>query len=208
MLTGKSGCGKTVWVENLLNKWKQVTDDEAGKFLKKILWFYGAEQTDLFDRLKKKFGKEHIEFIDGIDEKRLAEARDCIVIMDDLMSEMRNNVAVAELFTKSSHHKTISACILWQSPFPQGKTTREIATNADYQVIFNNERECKQLKVLCQQMESGPKAIEIHAKMHSHFQENIKNWPNIFINFRPSDKLKIKYLINFPFQANKPCMEL
>ena len=73
LLTGKSGCGKTVWVENLLNKWKQVTDDEAGKFLKIILWFYGAEQTDLFDRLKIKFGKEHIEFIEGIDEKCLAE---------------------------------------------------------------------------------------------------------------------------------------
>ena len=103
LLTGKSGCGKTVWVENLLNKWKQVTDDEAGKFLKIILWFYGAEQTDLFDRLKNKFGKEHIEFIEGIDEKCLAEVTNCIVIMDDLMSEMRNNVAVAELFTKSSH---------------------------------------------------------------------------------------------------------
>ena len=177
--------------------------------LKRILWFYGAEQVTLFEKLKHKFGKEHIEFISGIDEKRLTEARDCIVIMDDLMSEMRNNKVIAELFTKCSHHKSLSVCILWQSVFPQGKLTREISTNADYQVIFNNEREGNQLRFLCHQMEGGKlKAKEVYSKMQKYFHENIANWPSIFINFKPSDQRKIKYLINFPFESNKPCMEL
>ncbi len=210
LLTGKSGCGKTYWLVEFLRKWKELTDDSKGKLLKKILCFYGVEQPKEFDKLKTEFGSSHIEFIAGLDMKKLQEASDCIIILDDLMSNKKNDNDVAQLFTKSSHHKSVTVFILWQSPFPQGKITKEIATNADYQVLFNNERQSNHLRCLCQQMTATQEAgSELFKKILQYFDRNINDYPYVFMNFKPGKERKIKCLINFlSNDEKKPCQEL
>lgn len=210
LLTGKSGCGKTFWLMKLLSKWKTVTNDHKGKLLKNILWFYGIEQKELFDKLKNEFGENHIEFIKGLNKEKLEQAENGIIVLDDLMSEMRNDTDVAQLFTKCSHHKTVTVFILWQTPFPQGKTTKEIATNVDYQVVFNNERQKSQLTTLCQQMtSSAQKGRELFNKIQKYFDNNKESYPNVLMNFKSGDEKKINYLINFlSDDKKKPCEEL
>ncbi len=65
------------------------------------------------------------------------------------------------------------------------------------------------MKTLCHQLEGGgERSRELHSAMKKYFEENTKKWPSIFANFKPTDKDKIKFFINFPFDTEKVPMSL
>ena len=57
------------------------------------------------------------------------------------MDEGGNDKRVLDLFTKPSHHQTITAIYLCQDLFPNGKFTKNISHNAHYIVVFKNPRD-------------------------------------------------------------------
>ena len=71
------------------------------------------------------------------------------------MSETGNDKRITNLFTKGSHHRNLSAILLLQNLFYNGKESWNISLNAYYIVIFKNPRENKIITSLAKQMYPG-----------------------------------------------------
>jgi len=62
-------------------------------------------------------------------------------VLDDLMEEGGQDRRVLDLFTKYSHHRSITVLYLMQDLVPPGKFSETINRNAHYIVAFKNPRD-------------------------------------------------------------------
>jgi hypothetical protein len=77
-----------------------------------------------------------------------------LLIMDDQMAESKDDASnFANIFTKGSHHRSITVVFLMQNLFEKGGAMRTINLNSQYIVLFKNPRDKRQISVLAQQME-------------------------------------------------------
>ena len=74
-----------------------------------------------------------------------------LIVIDDLMNESSKDSAVADIFTKYSHHKNISVIFIVQNLFHKGAKMRDISLNSHYLVIFKNPRDKHQIYHLARQ---------------------------------------------------------
>ena len=68
------------------------------------------------------------------------------------MTKAKCDQRIANLFTKSSHHRTIPIVYLTQNLFPQGRACRDIALNTHYLVLFNNPIDRQQVATLARRI--------------------------------------------------------
>ena len=61
------------------------------------------------------------------------------------MTECGKDPRVLDMFTKDSHHKSITVFFLTQNIFPQEKYSRSISLNCQYVLLTNNPRDRLQL---------------------------------------------------------------
>ena len=151
ILSGCTSSGKTSFVKRMLNDLDVFSVKPC-----KVFYFYGAYQ-DCFSSMS------NVTFISGLpdsfdeyfepNEHRLA-------ILDDLQYEVASSKAVESLFTRDSHHKNFSVCLLNQNLFYQGKFCRTIALNAHVVVLFKNPRSNSQIKTL--ESQTGIKMINAY----------------------------------------------
>ncbi|GFR30418.1 uncharacterized protein TNCT_620051 [Trichonephila clavata] len=73
-----------------------------------------------------------------------------LVIIDDWMSDL--NGKIAELFTVTSHHSRISVILILQNLFPRNKVMRDISLNAQYIILFKNNRDVGQIQCFARQL--------------------------------------------------------
>jgi len=73
-----------------------------------------------------------------------------LVVIDDLMNE--TNDVVANLFTKISHHRSVSVIYITQNVFHKNKQSRTISLNTHYMVLFKSPRDAGQISVLGRQL--------------------------------------------------------
>ena len=101
-ISGPSGSGKTVWVKKLLENVDYMID----KKVEQIIYCYGEYQP-IFQEIQTKLPQ--IQFIEGFpDVKSITDPSfHTLMIIDDLQNELSNNVELADLFTKGSHHQCI-----------------------------------------------------------------------------------------------------
>ena len=99
--------------------------------VKKIYYFYNNWQ--------KKFDEEintNIEYRQGLpteeDFKSYANGEQCIVVIDDMQVSALNNLFIANLFSRESHHRNITLILILQNLFHQGKYCRDISLNTHY----------------------------------------------------------------------------
>jgi hypothetical protein len=59
---------------------------------------------------------------------------------------------VCDLFTKGSHHRSISVILITQNLFHQGRYCRDISLNATYLVLLKNVRDKHQFAYLARQV--------------------------------------------------------
>lgn len=78
-----------------------------------------------------------------------------LVIIDDLMSEVKDCKYLSRLFTRISHHRTVSVIWLCQNLFPRGKVCRDLSLNAKYIILLRNPRDRGQIRYLASQMYPG-----------------------------------------------------
>ena len=64
------------------------------------------------------------------------------------MTEAKCDQRIADVFTKGSHHRNISIMYLTQNVFPQGRACRDIASNTQYLVLFNDPIDRQQVATL------------------------------------------------------------
>src|SRR6266516_4634216 len=118
----------------------------------KTFWCYGQEK-ELYmvpiDNVK-------ITYFNGLPTQELIEQnRPDIIVIDDLMNELKNDETVKNLFTKGSHHLNISVIYITQNIFSQDKSMRTISLNSHYIVILKGIRLTQQVSILGNQIFPG-----------------------------------------------------
>ena len=140
MVCGPSGSGKTCFVIKLLENAKEMIKPLPSR----IIWHYGQWQ-EIYDQMTD------VEFKQGPpSEEDIQTYQDSLLIIDDLMSECAT--LSSNIFTKFSHHLTISVIYILQNLFVQSKNQRSISLNSGYIVLFKNPRDFSQAVFLARQV--------------------------------------------------------
>lgn len=89
------------------------------------------------------------------------DKRPRIVVIDDMQREA--DESVMDLFTKGSHHLSVSVMFICQNIFYKGKSQRDISLNSHYIVTYKNPRNRLQFATLARQIcpQNGPYMKEI-----------------------------------------------
>lgn len=102
---------------------------------------YSEDQT-AYDEIKNMSHFKRIEFIKGskevLEKYEFERLSNCILIIDDLMSEIVNDKRVKNVFTKLSHHRNITLISLLQNMFPRGNYSKDMRLNLHYCIIMKS----------------------------------------------------------------------
>lgn len=148
IISGPTGCGKTLFVRELLKFHKELIYINQPKSLK-VLWCYGINQK-IYD-----IPIPHcvVTYFEGIPrESDIVDNLPDIVVMDDLMNESSNATDVSNFYTRGSHHLGFSIISIVQNIFAKGKEMRNISLNSQIIVLMKNRRDLKQINALGQQI--------------------------------------------------------
>ena len=145
LISGPTSSGKTMLVYRIIKNKQLIID----KPLHKIYWYYSQWQ-EIYKNLP------NVRFIKDIpNEKQLATDKPDLVVVDDLMVEVRNDQFILNLFTKFSHHMGISVILLVQNLFFKAPIMRSISLNSHYIIIMKNPRDKSQIMYLAKQIYPG-----------------------------------------------------
>ena len=151
IVAGPTGCGETM----LTSKFITLASVMITPVPEKIIWCFGVYQ-DEFDKYPD------IDFREGLpDPNSFDGTTKTLLVIDDLMSE--TNESVTKIFTKISHHRSVSVLYLSQNLFFGGKQNRTISLNTHYMVLFRNPRDASQISVLGKQMYPNKSKILVEA---------------------------------------------
>lgn len=183
IISGPTGCGKTMWVKKLIKNADTVSHPSP----KNIYYFYGEYQAT-FSEMKG------VQFIQGLPEELISKIgsdnQPAWIIIDDLMSESTNSQLVADLFTKGSHHRNLSIILLLQNFFTKGKEMRTISLNGHYFNIFKNPRNASLATTIATQM--YPNKVKKFLKIF--IEATKKPWSSLFIDCKPDTPEEIRLL--------------
>jgi energy-coupling factor transporter ATP-binding protein EcfA2 len=154
VLAGPSGAGKTHFLVNAL---------ASGLFTptpNRIVWIYSESQNghEVLNQLAAQGKLPKIEYKHNDTEyEELHESFDPtqtnLLVIDDQMNEGKSNAnEFSNIFTKGSHHRSITVVYMMQNLFEKGGSNRTINLNAHYTLVFKNPRDQRQITVLGSQM--------------------------------------------------------
>ena len=75
-----------------------------------------------------------------------------ILVLDDQMGVAYSSTSVVDLFTKGSHHGSLTVIYLVQHVYNKGKSQRTISLNSHYSVVFCNGRDASQFRTMAYQI--------------------------------------------------------
>ena len=143
IIWGASGVGKTTFMLRI------IKEKLIYPFPKLIYYMYRVRQ-DFMDKWNLDKTNPPIKFIENLNFDELDNNREpCILVIDDLL--LSTNKDTCEQFILGSHHKKISTFFLTQSLFPKDDMFRCMSQNTHYFVLFNNQRNFRQLLTLARQ---------------------------------------------------------
>ena len=90
---------------------------------------------------------QRITIVQGLDFSRVQPSS--VLVIDDLLLD--NNKEVAKTFILGRHHKQISVFFLTQNLFPRDDLFRLMSLNCHYFVLFQNQRNYRQVLTLARQ---------------------------------------------------------
>lgn len=147
IVAGGTSSGKTVWVRKLLKNWQYLI--KISKNYIKVLWCYGIRQK-LHDEQILNVEVTYHPGIPSLDT--IKKARPDIIVLDDLMIELKKDERVKNLFTRGSHHLNISVIFLTQNIFSNDSSMRTMSLNCHYTVAMKSIRNRDQILRFCGQI--------------------------------------------------------
>jgi hypothetical protein len=182
-VAGPSTSGKTWFVFRLIKHVDRLIVPAP----EKILYCYGEFQPSFSEF-------PEVEFHEGLpDVSRFDGRQRVLLIIDDLMNEADQNVC--NLFTKLSHHRSVSVVFITQNLYHRNRFVRTMNLNTHYIVMFKNPRDANQVTTLARQMYPGKSKFVIEA-----FKDATKNpYGYLLIDLKPETDERYRIRTNiFP----------
>lgn len=143
-VSGPTGCGKTVFVRELIKNAETAFDEPPVK----IYYCHGAWQKAFEEPLSPIL--EYREGLINVREEIPLDFQHRWLIIDDLMQEAAGSTTLDSLFTRDSHHMNLSVTYITQNLFQ--KQTRTVNLNAQYMWFFRTLRDSAQIGILGRQI--------------------------------------------------------
>ena len=153
MVPGRTGSGKTVWVQSLLTQDYRMINLPP----EKIVCCYSQWHPAYMEMLVT---IPNSEFANGIPTALGQDAyfsvnKRNLIVFDDQMIDDGKYQRIVKLFTRGSHHRNLSVIYIVQKVIHQGKGSRSISLNSHHLVLFKNPRDKLQILTLAKQMYPG-----------------------------------------------------
>ena len=139
IIYGATNVGKTTFMLEIL-KHRLIEP-----FPNHIVYMYSIAQP--FMEMWNDGKNPRITFVQGLDFSQVQPFS--VLVIDDLLLD--NNKEVAKTFILGSHHKQISVFFLTQNLFPRDDLFRLMSLNCHYFVLFQNQRNYRQVLTLARQ---------------------------------------------------------
>lgn len=122
----------------------------------RVIWVYGIENNEQFERLRQSSAIpiEFINYIPNLDTDFDGKEK-ILLILDDVMDKGGSDRNLSAYFTRGCHHKNISVIFVLQNYFFKGNVMRDIHSNTNYVVAFNNPRDRRFITHLAMQSFPG-----------------------------------------------------
>lgn len=146
--SGPTQSGKTSFVKKLIQNRTAMISPTPYK-----VWYCYAENQTGYNELKQ---DPHVTFINGVLDLSLlrsSQNEPQLIILDDLMDELKRDSRLVQLFTRGCHHWNMSAIHIVQNLFYEGLRTSRI--NAQYLVLMKNPSDQSQILNLGKQLFPG-----------------------------------------------------
>lgn len=195
LVVGPTGSGKSYFVSRLL----QFKDTMIAPTPDKVFWCYGEYQP-LFQEVAK-FVPD-IRILQGFPEEieqEIDKSQNNLVIIDDLQSEISGSRRLSNIFSKGSHHRSISVIFIQQNLFYQGKESKNIRLNCQYLVLFKSPSDRQQISILARQIQ--PKGSQYMIEAYDDATKLPFSY--LFLDHKPDtdDRLRIRSNI-FPGETH------
>ena len=158
IISGPTASGKSTFIFRTLHDLKHMFNTPVNK----IYYFYGVWQ-----KLFEVNSDLNVEYIKDIPNENFLQELESdyhnLIIIDDLQSSALNNGFIANLFSREAHHRNLSVFLILQNLFHQGKYSRDISLNTHYFILFKNQRDINQIKILGNQLGIGKKLIQAYS---------------------------------------------
>ncbi len=147
IVAGPTKAGKTIWVKNLILHSESMIFPSP-----KEMYYCYTEWQPIYQELIN-YGVTMIEGLPDMTQLKSDPSRPKLLILDDLMQEMKSDKKLVQLYTKGSHHWNLSVLHIVQNLFFDGLRTSRV--NAQYLVLMKNPSDQLQASNLAKQLYPG-----------------------------------------------------
>jgi len=159
IITGPPKSGKSVFCKDLILNINRIIDPTPTN----IVWFYG-QKTKTIEQISALPNVITIQGIPKADEleefKGTYEHPHSLFIFDDLQTEASANTDIGQLFSRQSHHESISVILILQDLFYNGRERKSIMRSTHYLILFHNPLDYGPIHNLARRiMPNSPKTL-------------------------------------------------
>jgi hypothetical protein len=141
LVSGPTKAGKTSFVKKLIENVNFIEPTPS------IIWWAYAENQSSYSEMKG------VRFMQGVPDMNIIrqfEPKPQLLVLDDMMQEMKHDSNLIKLFTRGCHHWNISVIHIVQNLFFEGLRTSRI--NSQYLVLMKNPSDQLQVHTLARQI--------------------------------------------------------
>lgn len=153
VVSGPSQVGKTTYVHMLIRNEGLITPSPT-----RIVYMYGEMQPMIRNLQDNPPKNTRVEIVQGwqptVVNDMNAEDNN-LLVLDDVMTDCRDEVSLSNLFTRGGHHRNISVVFLAQNYFFAGKSAVDIRRNTHYLIMFACKQDKKQVALFGQRILPG-----------------------------------------------------
>jgi hypothetical protein len=158
-ITGSSHSGKSTFLLHLVKYREEVLKERYGR----IIYCYPSDDESQHaknnvEALQREF--EGLEIVRGLPDLDMCKTGDhCLLLLDDLATEIFESSAMKKLFTRDSHHELISVAFTTQNFYTKAKNGREIPICITHHVIYKMAGEVQSLQAISRKITGSSVAL-------------------------------------------------
>lgn len=201
-ICGPTLSGKSYFLLKILKYKHQLFQEDPVQ----IIYNYGVTDDNFLAKIKKIVPNiilfEGVPTKDDIRKWKIsAKSEHFLIILDDLLSKIKSNDTVEDLYTKICHHWHASLITCSQNVFSQGKSSRTCSINSHVFCFTPNQRDVVQIKVFGSQVfpGRGRDFLDIYNDAMSGDITEPDCPPHLVVNCHPYANKKLRLMANiFP----------